>query len=234
MVYTARKLITKAYYLSQVISRSLQTVTAEQVTDGLELLNALIDFKRSDLRLIPYYSNYFFNTVQGQELYVIPNLLAVDTLTFNIGDVRFSLQDQTRSGYFATYRIDNVQSLPYEYRIERQFNGANLYLYFVPSQVFQMKLWGKFGLSEVTLDQDMALTYDLYYIEYLRYLLAEYICSDWGATFPDESKMKLKELEKKCMDVSPPDLSVRTQNYFGSSPGLDWAVINLSNGYLPY
>jgi len=57
MVYTARKLITKAYYLSQVISRSLQTVTAEQVTDGLELLNALIDFKRSDLRLIPYSSN---------------------------------------------------------------------------------------------------------------------------------------------------------------------------------
>src|SRR3990167_9822976 len=127
MAYTALKLITKAYYLSQVVSRSLQVVSGEQITDGLELLNALLDFKSTDIRLVPYYRQYDFNTVQGQELYTIPDLLSVETLTFNIGAVRYSLEDMTRHGYFQPYRIDNVQSLPYQYRVERKLDGANVY-----------------------------------------------------------------------------------------------------------
>jgi len=234
MAYTALQLITRAYYLSQVVSRSLQVVSGEQITDGLFLLNSLLDFKSTDLRLIPYFQQYNFNTIQGQEVYDIPNLLSVETLTFNIGDVRFSLEDMSRFGYFQPYRVDSIQSLPYQYRVERKLGGSNVYLYFLPSQIFQMKLWGKFALTEVTLATDMTTLYDLYYLEYLRYALAEYICSDWGATFPDQSQRKFEQIQKKIMDVSPPDLSVHNQNYFGSTPGLDWQVVNLSNGYLPY
>lgn len=234
MAYTALDLITRAFYLSQVVSRSLQTVSAEQITDGLFLLNNIIDFKNSDLREIPYYKEYIFNTIQGQEKYDIPGLLSVDTMTFNIGPVRYAMNEETRAGYFGQYRIDNVQSLPFQYRMERTLDGMDVYMYFIPSQVFVMKIWGKFGLTSVALHQDMSQIYDLFYIEYLRYALAIYICSEWGSTPPDGVMMQYKILEKKIMDVSPPDLSLHNLNYFGNAPGLDWQVINLSGGWLPY
>ncbi len=235
MAYTALQLITRAYYLSQVVSRELQVVTGSQITDGLYLLNAILDSKGSDLREIPYYQEHIFNSVQGQELYFIPGLLSVDSLTFNIGPVRYAMNEETRTSYFAQYRIDNVQSLPFQYRIERTLDGANLYMYFVPADVYVMKMWGKFGLTEVALNTDMSLLYDFYYLEFLRHQLSVWICNEYGATVPDGVMANYKILEKKVMDISPPDMSIHNLNYFGSNGwNLDWQVINLSNGYLPY
>ncbi len=234
MAYTALQLITRAYYLSQVVSRELQVVTGSQVTDGLYLLNAILDSKGSDLREIPYYQEYDFPSIQGVEKYFIPGLLSVDSLTFNIGPVRYAMNEETRTSYFAQYRIDNVQSLPFQYRIERTLDGANLYMYFVPADVYVMKMWGKFGLTEVALNTDLSLLYDFFYIEFLRHELCVWIANEYGATVPDGVMANYKILEKKVMDVSPPDMSIRNLNYFGNAPGLDWQVINLSGGYLPY
>lgn len=234
MAYTADTLITRALYLSQIVARDLQTPTASQISDGLFLLNSLLDYKSTDLRLIPYFKFYEFLTVPGQEDYYIPDLLYVDTLTFNIGTVRYSLREMTRNQYFETPRVDNITSLPFSYRPERELGGMRLYLYFVPVQEFLMKMMGKFALTNVALNTDMSLTYDQYYIEYLRYELAEYICSEWSVTFPEEAAAKLRELRKKLKDVSPPDLSIRSQSYFGSSPVIDWQTVNLSVGYFPF
>jgi hypothetical protein len=233
MAYTALQLINRAYYLSQVVGREVQTVSGTQVTDGLYLLNALLDVKGSDLRLIPYFQEYIFNSVAGQEEYFVPNLLYVDSMTFNIGTVRYAMADLTRKQYFATARVDNITSLPFSYRVERALGGANVFLYFLPSQAFVMKIWGKFGLSEVTLETDLSLIYDLYYIEYLRYALAEYICCEWGTTFPDQAKAKYMEIRKKLMDISPPDLSVRKQSYFSRGPFIDWQSANIP-GWWPF
>lgn len=227
MAYTALELITRAFYLSQVVSRGLQVPSAEQINDGLYLLNALIDFKNADLREIPYYQEYIFETVQGQEMYSVPNLLSVDTMTFNIGDVRYSMEEQTRTYYFGIPRVDMVQSLPFQYRVERTLDGCNVYMYFVPAQVYVIKIWGKFALMNVTLQSDMSQIYDLFYIEFLRYSLAIYICAEWGATPPDLVVSQHKELQKKIMDVSPPDLSIRSQNLIGPANSITWGLINM-------
>jgi hypothetical protein len=234
MAYTALELITRAYFLSQVVARELQTVSGTQITDGLALLNALLDVKGSDVRLIPYFTRYDFPTVQGQELYYIPNLLAIEAMTFNLGDVRFPMNKQTRREFFNTARIDNVQSLPFSYRTERVLGGMNIYMYFEPNATYQVKLSGKFALSNVTLEQDMALTYDLYYMEYLRYALAEYICAEYGATFPDQSYRKFQEIQKKLIDVSAPDLAIQKTSYFASGRGsLNWQQINIGGAWTP-
>jgi hypothetical protein len=233
MPYTARTLITKAYYLSQVVSRDFQVTQGSEIQDGLDLLNDLLDIKESDLRLIPYWTRYEFPTVIGQESYFIPNLLAVDTITFNIGVVRYAMIDLKRRDYFGTARVDNINSLPFQYHVERGFGGATIYFYFFPAAAYDVKLSGKFGFSEVTLDTDLSLTYDRYYIEYLRYALAEYICCDFGQTFPDQCAAKYKEIRKKLMDISPADLTVRKRSYFDSNFGWDWQSINLTQGYWP-
>ena len=235
MAYLALDLITRAYYLSQVVSRELQVVSDTQVTDGLYLLNSIIDFKNADLREIPYYQELDINAVQGQEKYSIPNLLSVDSLTFNIGPVRYAMSEETRTSYFANYRIDNVQSLPFQYRCERTLDGMNLYVYFVPADTYLFKLWGKFALTEVTLNTDMSLIYDFFYIEFLRHELSWYIANEYGATLPDGVMKNREILQKKIMDVSPPDLSVRNLNYFSDKGvGLDWQMVNLSGGWTVY
>ena len=92
MAYTALQLINRAYYLSQIVARDLQVVSGSQVEDGLYLLNALLDVKGSDLRLIPYFQYYPLTAVANQEKYFVPNLLYVDSMTFNIGPVRYSMR----------------------------------------------------------------------------------------------------------------------------------------------
>jgi hypothetical protein len=234
MAYTALQLITRAYYLSQVVSRDLETPTGTMIEDGLYLLNALFDYKATDIRLIPYYTEYFFNTVAGTEMYFIPGLVDVDTFTFNIGDVRYPMMSQTRKTYFAGPRVDNIQTLPFSYRCERVFGGMNVYLYFVPSDVYQMRIWGKFEIPDVTLTTDLSTYLDTYYIEFYRYALAEYICSEFGTTFPDECKMKLEEMTKKLMDVSPKDLLCNKQSYFtNNTGGIDWQAVALYKGWWP-
>lgn len=234
MAYTALQLITRAYYLSQVVSRELQTVSQDQTTDGLYLLNALLAIKSTDTRHIPYYQRTTFNTVAGQEEYFIANLLNVDTLTFNIGQVRYSMNEFTRAQYFAISRVDDIQSLPFSYRLERELGGTRIFMYFVPADIYVVKISGKYAFAPVTLQTDLLLAYDAYYIEWMRYALAEYICSEYGATFPDKAQQKYEEITKKIITVSPPDLSVQGQNYFDPGFGMDWQVANLTTGFWPF
>lgn len=233
MAYTARELIIRAFYLSKVVSRQMQNVTGQQISDGLALLNALLEVKGSDLRLIPYFKRDTFNTVVGQEEYFRTNLLAVETLTFNYSNVRYQMLEQSRTQYFNASRANNIQTLPNLYHVEREKGGARIYLYPLPNNVYEMQLSGKFGLLDVTLNEDMALTYDLFYIEYLRYALAEYICAEYSQDLPELVGRKLAEITKKLMDVSPADLTGQKLSYFNSNMAINWGVVNLSNGWMP-
>lgn len=231
MAYTALELITRSYFLSQVVSRSLQVVSGEQITDGLFLLNTDLEYKSTDLRLIPYFKRAEFPTIQGVEEYFIDGLLYVDAITFNLGDVRYSMQEYSRKEYFNQPRIDNVQSLPYCYRAERELNGTRLFLYFVPNTVYTMKLSGKFAFTPVTLSTDMSLTFDNFYLEYLRYSLAIRICEDYGATVPDATRSKFMEMQKKLMDVSPQDLTIIKRGYFNRDGAMNWQQVNIGRGW---
>lgn len=234
MAYTARQLITRAFYLSQVYSRTLQTISGADMEEGLQLLNAILSFKSVDLRLIPYYSSKDIATVQGQEIYPIPTLLLAETLTFNYQTIRFAINKQGRVQYQGQSRANNILSLPFSCHVERCLNGSNLFLYFLPIQVFVVTIWGKFALTPVlSFDDDLSLSYDLFYIEYLRYALAQYMCSEYAYTFPAEAAMKFKEIVAKVTDPSPADLTVQKSSYFSNGSYINYAVTNLSYGYLP-
>jgi hypothetical protein len=235
MTYSVTNLITKSYYLSQVVSRELQTVSGSQFSDGLDLLNALLEVKGSDVRLIPYFTFGNFNTIAGEWKYFIPNMLSLETLTFNLQNVVFPMKQVSRKDFFGTGRIEHVNSLPFSYHTERVLNGMEIYMYFTPGQILNIKYTGKFGLSDVTATTDLSTVYDLFYIEYLRYALAEYICSEWAVNFPEQAAMKYKEIRKKLMDVSPPDLTMQKASSISrNQPGVTWAQVNLSPGWLPF
>ena len=240
MAYPALQLITRSFYLSQIVARELQTITGTQEEEGLFLLNELLDFKSTDLRLIPYFKQYNFDTTAGSFdptvgtwKVNIPGLLYIDSMTFNIGQVRYPMMDLSRKQFFAGPRVDNISTLPFSYRPERVLGGMDVYLYFTPADTYQFRIWGKFALTEVTLTTDMTTIYDMYYLAYLRHELCNYICEEYTVSMPDLAMERLKEYRKKVMDVSPPDLTIQKTSYFGSPWGVDWQTVNLYKGFLP-
>ncbi len=234
MAYTALQLITRAFYLSQIVSRQLQTPDGEQIADGLYLLNSLLDFKGTDLRLIPYFTKTSLTLTANTEKFFVPNLYFIDSMTFNIGVVRYPMQDVSRKEFFATARVDDIANLPWSYRAERVLGGMDIYIYFLAGQDYPATIMGKYALTDVTLTTDLTTLYDTYYIEYLRYGLASYICSEWGTTFPDESKAMLAKMEKKLLDVSPADLTIMKVSYFNRGPTVDWQTVNIGKGWFPW
>lgn len=234
MAYTATKLITRAYYLAGIIAPNLQTVTGDQLSDGLDLLNALLAVKSANIRLIPYFKEYSLTAVIGQEKYFVPNLVSLETFTFYINSVRYQMYSQSRKRYFGSNRADNIQSLPFGWHVERSLGGSDLYVYFLPDQAFPMKIWGKFSLDEVTLNEDLTTVYDAFYIEYLRYALGAQIAAEYNAILQPQSERRLMELEKIIQDISPPDLSMqKLSSLQGSNTATNYAYVNFSTGWSP-
>lgn len=249
MAYTARTLITRSWYLSGIVARNLQTVTGDQETDGLMLLNALLDFKQIETDLIPYWTYVEMPLVGGQEFYFLPNIAAIESATFNIDVVRYPMDQTTRRTYYGSGRVDNIQTLPFNWNFNRGQGGGTLALYFLPQANYPLKLMAKFFLSDVTLDTDLTninstlpytflettnAGYDTSYIEYLRYALAQYMCSEYGILFNPESEKILKKYERKLMYESPPDLSiVKTTVLTNGNYGINYGDVNLGRGWRP-
>ena len=326
MTYLAQELITRSWYLSGIIARNLQTPTGDQITDGLMLLNNLLDFKAIETDLIPYWTYIQVNLIPGQEYYFLPNIVAVESSTFNLGVVRYNMESITRRNYYGSSRIDNVQTLPFSYNYNRSVGGGTIALYFLPDSSYPLKLMAKIGFTNVGLQTDLnnalstlttgqvtniAITnpgsgytetptvtitggngsgaiaraqvlngnivdiniintgtgytqtpnvvitgvgvgatavastssftflqsenagYDNAYIEYLRYALAQYMCSEYGILFNPESERILMKMARKLMFESPPDLSRLSYTLLSDKPGFNWGDVNIGQGYRP-
>ena len=323
MSYTAQTLITRSWYLSGIIARNLQAPTGDQITDGLMLLNALLDFKQVETDLIPYWTYIEMSLTGGQEYYYLPNIADVELATFNIDVVRYPMDSVNRRNYFGSGRVDNIQTLPFGWNYNRGQGGGTLSLYFLPQANYPLKMMAKFFLSDVSLNTDLtnvsalssgfvssiavtnggsgysaiptvtitgtgtgatayasvsngAITainivnagwgyttaptvtisgngsaiataqvtnynflqtanagYDTSYIEYLRYALANYMCSEYGIEFNPESARILNSMKRTLMYVSPPDLSMIKTSILTESTGINFGDVNLGRGWRP-
>ena len=248
MPYTAQTLITRSWYLSGIVARGLQTVSGDQIQDGLMMLNALLDFKQVEIDLIPYYTYIEFDAVPGQEYYFLPNVAAIESITFNIQDVRYPMDSVTRRNYYGSARVDNINTLPFSWNFNRDLGGGNLALYFKPDQNYPLKAMVKLFLVNVSLNTDLtnittAVPYtfinssnvglDTSYIEYLRYALGEYMCSEYGILFNPESKKILDKMERKLMYVDPPDLSMIKTSILTQFSGINYGDVNIGRGWRP-
>ena len=92
---------------------------------------------------------------------------------------------------------------------------------------------GKFGLTEVTLNQDLSLVYDQFYIEYLRYALAKMMCDEYDIEFAPNKMATLKIYEKKLQDVSAIDFTMRKLSDLGDGYSLNYAQVNIGRGWSP-
>lgn len=235
MPYTVTELINKAWYLSGVVSRTFQTVGGQRLSDGLGFLNDLLAMQSiPGAGTIPYYQEYDLVAISGQEKYFIPYLLEIETFTFNIGTVRYSTVEQPRSIYFGTNRVESIQTLPYNWHAEKVKGGTDLYLYFTPDTGYPLRIWGKFALSRLTesdLLDDLYDTFDDFYITYLRYALAQFMCN--AESIPFKSRDVLKQLEAQVLNISPPDLTLQKQSTLTRGSQVNYGDANLGKGWRP-
>jgi len=239
MAYTTRELITDAYYLSGIVSRNFQTVTGEEINDGLSRLNFFLQDKGSDIELIPYYSEVQGNFIVGQEKYFIPNLVKIDTLAYYLtnpndtASVRMQMEEFSRYQYFETPRVEHVNTLPMWYHLERALGGSNLYIYFPPVLAYAYTLTGKYSLQSTDLNQDLSQVYDGWTMNYLQYGLACYLC-EWRQVAPPISvEMNFKKLESKMRGLGHIDTTFRKTSFFNQGGGLNWGDVNYGKLWRP-
>jgi len=327
MTYLAQTLVTRSWYLSGIIARNLQVPTGDQITDGLMLLNSLLDFKQVETDLIPYWTYIELPLVGGQEYYFLPNVCAIESATFNIDVVRYPMDSTNRRTYFGSSRVDNIQTLPFNWNFNRGEGGGTLSLYFLPQSNYPLKLMVKLFLNDVQLTTDLSnfasnlstgqvtkytvttpgsgyttipsvtitggngsgaqanavitngqvtavnvvsagsgytttptvtisggggsgavatasttaynfiqtqnAGYDSSYIEYLRYALAQYMCSEYGINFNPESAKLLQKLQRELMYVSAPDLRRTGISILSEVTGINWGDVSIGRGWRP-
>lgn len=236
MAYLASNLITDAYYLSGIVSRDFETATGAQMSDGLRLLNNVLQDRTVDESTIPYTQKYTFNAVAGTSEYFIENLIDLEVFVFYIDSVRYQTRNQQRTDFFGSFRPTNIQSLPWNFHFERQLNGGTLYLYFVPDLAYPLEIWGTFRLSSVTEFQDLSLTLDQFYTNFLQFLLAERLCQFNSYKVPMDVSIQLDKYYKWIAgNTNVMDLRVQKLSSLNGGAGINWAVVNLAtSGFLPY
>jgi hypothetical protein len=235
MAYTVTKLINEAWFLSGKVSRKLQTVTGDDLNHGFLMLNALLAFKTVDYSRIPYFTTQNFTGVVGQESYTISNLIEIETLTFDYAGVTYVVASTTRKEYFGTPRVIAINSLPIIYFMERAKGGGVISMYYRPDKTYEFEIRGKFQLEQLTsYEEDLSLVLDPFYIEYLRYALAEYMCQETDLTFQPQKAKKLAEMEALIQEVSLPDYSMtKSSTLQRDGSGYKWADVNLGKGWRP-
>lgn len=232
MAYMTTELITSSYYTSGVVSREFETVSGGQVADGLTWLNEILGEKAIDQSMVPYETTYSGTFIVGQKTYSIPNLVQIDTLVFYLDDVRYAMAYDKRNNFFGSSRVENIQTLPFEWYFERQFGGGILHIYFAPDRAYPFEVHGVFRMSSVALGQDLSLTLDEFYRTYLHYALSDRICSEYNYTTPPNVLRQLGKYESWIAKKSRIlDLRISKVSTLQKNGSYGWAFINLGKGF---
>lgn len=235
MAYLTNELVSNAYYIANIVSREFETPTGQQLTDGLLVLNDLLADKSANNSMVSYSTKYEFDAVAGTSEYYVPGLIYADTLTFFIDSIRYQTRNQQRQDFFGSFRATDIQSLPFNWHAERVLDGTNIYLYFVPNTAYPVEIWGSFSLSSVTQFQDLSLTLDRYYINFLKFELAVRLCTEYGYTVPPKVQQQLEEYYR-WINSSTNTVDLKMQKLSGLSGGtaINYALVNLSGGWVPF
>jgi len=235
-----RELVNEAYYIANVNSAQLQTLTGEQLTRGVNILNRILSGKSAKFSQIPYITRHDFACVVDQEEYFVDNLASVETFTVSKGDVRYNMTPISREKYFGDFRVNNISSLPLEYYVERGMKngtpGMRIFVYYEPSLAeYEFNVVGKMMFQSVTANTVIPDTLELegYYIDYLTYELARRLCSFYKIPFDPQDMLILEELRDNLTDANQFDPTVHIMNQFPAQEATNWARVNFPSEYSP-
>ncbi len=234
MAYLSSELIADSYYLAGIVSREFETPTGAQMKDGLRLLNNVLQDRTVNQSTIPYTSKYTLTAVAATPEYFIPDCIDIDVFVFYINSLRYETRNQQRNDFRGSFRATDIKSLPWNWNFERKLNGGTLSLYFVPDVAYPLEIWGSFRLASVTEFQDLSLTLDQFYTNFLQFLLAERLCQFNSYTVPMDVAKQLENYYKWIGNNSNiMDLRMQKLSSLSGGAAINYAIVNLSGGWMP-
>ena len=211
MVTSVSSVISNAWYKSGFTPADV-SVDGSSITIGLRELVRVMKSANLDGDTQPFETHTTIPMVAGQESYDIPGLNAITSLSYNDGNLRYSLQSVSADEYFSPSRLDNTSTLPYMYHAEKmrpevkagvqQAGGMRLYIYFIPNKAYTLNIVGKFSDSDITLNTDLEQTYDMWMIDYFELSLAKRICQYYSMSCPQSMLDDLATLEQQIKELS--------------------------------
>ena len=88
MPYTVTELISKAWTLSGIVAAQAETVSGDQLKDGLEHLNDFLALQNANARMIPYTHVEHLVCIPNSEELFVKHLLIIDALTLREAEPR--------------------------------------------------------------------------------------------------------------------------------------------------
>jgi hypothetical protein len=233
-MYTLAQLVSGAYYESGVVARGLQAVSGPQASDGLMLFNEILVEKSMDTVFLPYLTEFTMDLEPQTETYFVSGLRELATLTFNIGNVRFPLDEMGVKEYNATGRVDNVSALPVSFWLQRVLGGMNIKLYPLPASTYVLNILGKFDYPQVSnYEIDLDQTYDDFQILYFKFKLAYRILLFNKQPVPQTLKEQLDNLERRFHDLSGQDWSIQKISTVNCGFYPNYMQVALKDGWRP-
>lgn len=238
MTYPVARLVNESFNMSGVVGAGFQSVNGDsRAQQGLQLLNDIIVEKSMDAVFIPYDTHEQVPMVAGQEIYFIPKLVKLNTLTYNLttgpNSLRFPLFRDNINQYFATGRANGIQSLPTQYFAERTLDGMKLYFYFVPNSNYVLNIDGRYSYDEVAYNTDLLIQFDRFQIVYFKYKLTSRICDFYNVPMSEESKQQLDNMERRFNNLSGEDMSIVKGTFSSSQSSYNYAWAPLYKGFIP-
>ena len=224
MAQTVKGFVQDSY---QLVSASSPTVPLQgnDVSKGVQFLNELMNAYSATglMTTIAKHITFTLPIAQQEVTFGSPTLIPPPDVPVGrlsnlqnawllLDGVTYPLIDESRNVFFASYKFDPQVGLPRFIIITNETDLTRMRFYPAASQVYQVNVYGKFQLPDLTQNDTMA-ELPTYYIRYLRFALAKDLAfykgrsEAWTQKLEDEYREAKKDMES----VSSVNLDIETE-----------------------
>lgn len=228
---TVNALVNKAFRLIGEFDVR-DVIPSEDITEGIDSLNDIINTYSLNASLIPYTKKIEFQTVADKNEYTFSNYPGVTAdiesnrltsveylqLKFKESDSSiYSLYPLSKTQLFAQYYTEKDGTIPGFYLLEESELFTTLRLYPTPDKTYFMTLRGKFYLDKFE-DSTNITNVPLGLQRFLRFKLAKELSMLYpSSSWQQKHESELMEMEAEVRSGNDIDMTSRASNILGNN-----------------
>lgn len=186
--------------LNQYSANGLMITVSKQVDFMIGIGQGTVTFGPADFTPTPDI------TTAGRLVNLLTAWVTLDGITY-------PLIDESRTEFQSSYKYDPLLGLPRYIIVTPQTNITSVRVFPGPSQAYNLSVYGKFQLAELTSNSDMS-ELPTYYYMYLQFAVAKYISMYKGRSeaWTDGLEQMLVELKRDMEAASSTNLDININN----------------------
>lgn len=216
---TVREFINDAY---QLVSASTPTapLKGDDQSKGLHFLNLLLNQYSASGLMLTVAKQVDFPVVTGQgeitfgaadytptpDITTEGRLANLENAWVTLEHVTYPLIDESMNQFFSSYKYDALRGLPRYIIVKPETNLTRVQIFPAPSQQYELSVYGKFQVNQLTMNDDMSLL-PMYMFLWLMFSLGKYL-----GFFKGRSEAWTEKLEAELVRLTTEIASTSNQN----------------------